>query len=158
MDATTRELINSITERYDSAREIPGGHTCSVFYDCAQLTPNSLVRLAALTIGHLPAHSFEVAIGIAPRGVFFGAAVAGGRQAGFISITGEYWGADIKGKKVILVDDVVCTGTAFKKAREAIKEFNVDLIGYAAIVNRSDNPELIIDGIPVWSSYQTTLE
>ena len=158
MDATTRDLIKQITVRYDSPQEVPGGHVCSVFYDCAQLAPNGLVRLAAQAVGSLPSDAFEVAIGLAPRGVFFSAAVAGGRQVGFISTVNEYWGADIQGKKVVLVDDVVCTGNSFRRAREVLEPFNVQLVGYAVIVNRADDPDVKIDGLPVRSAYQTKLE
>ena len=157
MDDTTKSIIDRIIVRYQKPKPVPGGHECSVFYDCAQLSPNDLARLAAAATGHLDHAAFHIAVGIAYNGIFFASAVAGGRQVAILQKDGVVSGPSVKGKKVLLVSDVVCTGSEIKKAEDKILAAGGNVVGYAAIIDRSDG-KFGTDKKPFWSAYRTSLE
>ena len=156
MDETTRSIIDRITVTYKEPRILPTGHNCKVFYDCADLSPNDLARLAAQATGHLDSDAFDVAVGIAYNGIIFAAAVAGGRRVAILQPDGKITGPDITNKKVVIVDDVVCTGKNFKAAEDLIKRQAGEVIGYVSIIDRSAGH--FTPTMPLWSAYQTTME
>ena len=46
-------------------------------------------------------------------------------------------GFDIKGKRILIVDDVMTTGKSILETVEAVKEKNGDLVGIAVLIDRS---------------------
>lgn len=154
MDETTTSIIERITIRSDKPMRLLNGEYSSIFYDCIQLTPNDLARLAAESVGELPESTFDLAIGIAYSGILFAAAVAGGKQVAILDHEHTIQGPSIEGKKVILVDDVVHTGKRIARAIEAVTRFGGELVGVACIVHRQGDQSVGLT-LPVWSALQS---
>lgn len=157
MDETTASIISRITRKGGEQNALPKDLCCSVFYDCLSLTPNDLARLAAEATGDLSETAFDAAVGIAYTGMFFAAAVAGGQQVGVLQADGVYRGPDLRGKKVVVVDDVVHTGGRLQNAAAALEKLGAVIAGFAVIVDRSDGT-FGSKGIPLWSAHQTCME
>lgn len=156
MDETTQTAIDKITIKYSNSQKIPSGHTSSVYYDCIQLSPNDLARLAAEAVGHLDADDFDLALGIAYSGICFAAAVAGGRQVGILQTDCKVCGPDLKGKRVVIVDDVVHSGKRMQQAEDIATKYGAKVIAWACIVDRSDG-KVGSPSKPLWSAYQTNM-
>ncbi|MCO6430781.1 MAG: hypothetical protein J5J00_07960 [Deltaproteobacteria bacterium] len=156
MDETTKAIIDRITVRKDEPFKTPNGHTATVFYDCIQLSPNELARLAAQAVGHLEHDAFDIAVGLAYAGIFFSAAVAGGRQVAILQADGEFTGPPLNGKKVVVVDDVVHSGRRIGGAAERVKASGGIVVGLACIVDRS-NGSVGSKETPLWSAFQTEM-
>lgn len=137
-DETTESIIKRITVQYKTPREIPGGHTVSSFFDCVNLTPTELARLAAQAIGDLPISFFDMAVGVAFTGILFGGAVAGGREVGILTPSGELIGPRLEGKKIVIVDDVIVRGTKVLQAKNAIEALGGNVVGFVCIVFRGN--------------------
>ncbi len=157
MDETTRSIIEKITVRYAAPTKIPSGHECQVFYDCFQLSPNDLARLAAQTVGHLPDHSFDMVVGIAYSGVFFASAVAGGRQVAIIQKDEKLFGPSPQGKNILIVDDVVFKGNHLDRAERILTAAGGHVMGFACIIDRSAGA-VGSKNRPLWSAFQTSME
>lgn len=156
MDDTTKSIIDKITLSLATPKEIPGGYRVKVFYDCVQLSPNDLARLAAQATGHLAEGVFDIAVGIAYSGILFASAVASGQKVSILQIDGKLTGPEVKGKKVIVVDDVVCTGSRVCEAEKIIEQFGGKVVGYACIVDRSCGKFGLPDK-PLWSAFQAEM-
>ena len=157
VDETTRAIIERITIRYSEPRAIRGGHTCRVFYDCSLLSPNDLARLAAEAAGHLEESTFGMVVGLAYSGVFLAAAVAGGRQVGILETDGKLYGPPVKGKRLLISDDVVYSGSHLLKADQILTAAGAEVVGYVCIVDRSEGQEPPL-AKPLWSALRTALE
>lgn len=157
MDATTKTLIDSITIKCDPPKKLSSGREVSVFYDCAALSMADLSRLAALAVGHLEEDDFDMVVGIAYSGILFATSIAGGREVSIIEKEGTVYGANIKGMKALIVDDVVCSGSHLKKGRKIIESLGAKVVGYACIVDRSQGMS-DIEGIPLYPAFQANLE
>ena len=156
MDETTRSIIDRITIVNPQPVRIYSGHVCKVFYDCIQLSPNDLARLAAQTIGHLHEGAFDLALGIAYSGIFFAAAIAGGRQIAILQKDGLVCGPSLTDKTIIIVDDVVHSGRHLFNAERIASSAGARVAGYACIVDRS-NSKVGTPEKPLWSAFQTTM-
>ena len=156
MDETTKAVIERITTRYPEPRLIPSGHQSNAFYDCSQLTPNELARLAAEAIGDLPEDVFDVAVGLAYQGILFASAIAGGRGVAILQADGKLSGASVAGKKVVVVDDITCSGHRLKQAAEVLRTAGATVVGFAVIVDRSDGV-IGAAAAPLWSAFQTNM-
>lgn len=157
MDDTTRSIIERITVSYSEPQKIPSGHSCKVYYDCASLSPSDLARLAAQATGHLAEGEFDMVLGIAYTGVFFAAAVAGGKPAAILQIDGELFGPSLKGHRILVVDDVLHSGRRMREAAKKAEASGATVVGYACIVDRSSG-SVSKSNVPVWSACQTTME
>lgn len=161
MDDTTRASVEKVTVRFDKPTRISSGQLVSVFYDCYQLTPSQLARLAADAIGDMPHEFFDVAIGLAYSGILYAAAVAGGRQVAIIQKDGKLFGPDIKGRKVLIVDDVAHTGEHLLKAARIVEERGAEVVGFVCIIDRSEGALTSVSSAlnaPMWSAFQTNME
>lgn len=161
MDETTKASIDKISLRYETPQEISSGQVVSVFYDCFQLTPSELARMAAEAIGDLPHDAFDIAVGLAYSGILFSAAVSGGRQVAIVQKNGQLFGPDVRGKKVVIVDDVAHTGGHLLKGAEIVQAQGGDIVGYVCIVDRSSGvltSEGSILKAPLWSAFQADME
>lgn len=161
MDDTTRASVDRITVRFDSPTKISSGQVVSVFYDCYQLAPSELARLAADAIGDMPHDFFDIAVGLAYSGILYAAAVAGGRQVAILQKDGKLFGPDIKGRKVLVVDDVVHTGEHVLRAAETVKEHGAELVGFVCIIDRSEGALTTTSSVlqaPLWSAFQANME
>ena len=156
MDETTKAVIDAITINYDGPRRIPSGHESCKYYDCKRLSPNELARLAAEATGHLPEDAFDVALGLAYEGILFAAAVAAGKYVAILQADGKLTGADIKGKRVVIVDDVVHSGRRILDAEKIATAAGAKIVGYACIVDRSDGA-FGSKNQPLWSAFQTNM-
>lgn len=156
MDETTRSIIDRITIVNPEPVRIYSGHVCKVFYDCIQLSPNDLARLAAQATGHLPEGAFDLALGLAYSGIFFAAAVAAGRQVGILQKDALICGPSITGKSIVIVDDVVHSGRHLINAERIAHSAGAKVIGYACIIDRS-NGSIGEQNRPLWSAFQTTM-
>jgi orotate phosphoribosyltransferase len=132
-----------------------------VFYDCYQLAPSELARLAADAIGDLEHDAFDVAVGLAYSGILYSAAVAGGRKVAILQKDGNFFGPDLKGKRVVVVDDVVHTGRHLVEAAKKVEEEGGIVVGFVCIIDRSSGTlrgpasPLIA---PLWSAFQSDME
>jgi orotate phosphoribosyltransferase len=160
MDDTTKASIDRIAIRFDRPTRIPSGQVASVFYDCYQLTPSELARLAADAIGDLEHEVFDIAVGLAYSGILFAAAVSGGRRVAILQKDGKIFGPDLKGRRVVVVDDVVHTGKHLIDAAEKIRAEGGNVVGYVCIIDRSGGA-LSEDGsplkAPLWSAFQSDM-
>ena len=155
MDDTTRDIIERITVKFSKPTCIRSGHSCMVYYDCIQLTPSDLARLAAQATGHLEEHAFDLAVGVAYYGVLFAAAVAGGKQVVILQTDDKLCGPSVKGRRVVLVDDVVYSGSGMRRAAEIVRAAGATVAGYACIVDRSEGKTAL--DCPLWSAYRTNM-
>lgn len=156
MDETTARIIERITRRYDTPVTLPNGEESSIFFDCLDLNPGELARLSAQAIGHLSDDAFDFAVGIAYSGIFFAAAVAGGKNVGILQHDGALCGPRVDGRRVVVVDDVICTAQRVTRASSLIEEAGGHVIGYCCIVDRTSQSQSSI-GKPIWSAYQVSL-
>ena len=156
MDETTKAIIDSITVRYSKPTKIPSGDLCTVFYDCIQLSPADLARLAAEATGDLHEGTFEVALGLAYTGILFASAVAGGKQVSMLTTDNKIYGVDVKGKKVVIVDDVVHSGKRLLEATKLVEQAGGIVAGYACIIDRSLR-KFGTPSRPLWSAHQTDM-
>ena len=158
MDETTREIIRSITVRSETERPLPGGHSGCVYYDCPQLTPSQLSRLAASAMWEDEHIDFDVVVGLAYRGIFFASAIAGGKPAAILQADGGVFGPALKDKRVILVDDVIVNGTAILKSKAQVEALGAKVVAFACIIDRSNGKPGKELGCPLISSFRTILE
>lgn len=158
MDETTREIIRNITVRSEAGRSLPGGHIGCVYYDCPQLTPSQLSRLAASAMWEDEHIEFDIVVGLAYRGIFFASAIAGGKPAAILQADGRIYGPSLDRKRVIVVDDVIVNGTTISKSKDQLEALGAKVVALACIIDRSNNligKEL---GVPLISAYRTVLE
>lgn len=153
MDETTKAIIEKITVRHPAPVPLPGGGQARVVYDCALLSPNDLARMAAEAMGDLPEGTFDAVLGIAYRGILFGAAVAGGHHIIIVEKDGTLCGPAIRGRKVVIADDVVHTGDHLMQVRAIAEHAGATVVGFACIVDRSEDG-LIRTGLPLWSAFR----
>jgi len=160
MDETTKASIEKITIRFERPTRLPSGQVASVFYDCYQLAPSELARLAADAIGDLDHDTFDLAVGLAYSGILYAAAVAGGRKVAILQKDGKIFGPDLRGKRVVIVDDVVHTGQHLLEAAERVKAEGGDVVGFVCIIDRSSGK---LKGAtsplraPLWSAFETEM-
>ncbi len=157
MDETTKSIIDKITIVFPKPTRIPTGRVCTKFYDTFQLSPNDLARLGALAVGHLDHDEFDIAVGLAYSGVLFAAAVAGGRRVAILQKDGRFFGPDLKGLRVVVVDDVVHSGQRLLEAAKKVETEGGLTTGYACIIDRSVAGALPLSK-PLWSAFQSELE
>ncbi len=149
-DETNESIIKRITVEFPEPKLINGGHRVKTFFDCIRLTPTELARLAAQCVGDLPIEFFDMAIGVAYTGILFGGAVAGGREVGILTEDGNFIGPELKGKKVLLVDDVIVQGAKVQKARTVVESLGATVVGYACIVSRVSTKNL---SLPIFAAH-----
>jgi orotate phosphoribosyltransferase len=160
MDETTKASIERITIRFEKPTRIPSGQVASVFYDCYQLAPSELARLAADAIGDLDHEAFDVSLGLAYSGILFAAAVAGGRKVAILQKDGRIFGPDLRGKRVVIVDDVVHTGRHIMQAAEIVQAEGGTVVGFVCIIDRSAGALTGASsqlGAPLWSAFQSDM-
>ena len=156
MNETVKALIDSITRVYDSPRVVAGHHVAKEFFDCEHLLPADLARLAAAATGHLEEHAFDAVLGIAYTGILYAAAVAGGRQVNIFRHDRQVTGPTLKGKRVLIADDVISTGASVQVAENKALALGAQVVGYVCIVDRSTG--LIGAGrMPIYSAWQQAL-
>ncbi len=153
MDETTREIIERITS---TSGTLPDGRNLQIFYDCDKLTPSELTRLAAQAVGHLPEDAFDIAVGIAYKGILFAAAIAAGRNVSILQADGQLSGPAVAGQKVVLVDDVVSSGDRIIAAERKLESFGAKVVAYCCIVDRSDG-KFGTNAKPLFSALQTNM-
>jgi len=163
MEDTTKGIIERIAIRFPKPTRIPTGQVCSVFYDCFQLAPNELARLAADAVGHLDHDAFDMVLGIAYSGILFGAAVAGGRKVVILQKDGRIFGPDLRGQRVVVADDVVQMGARMRSAAMQVEEEGGIVVGFACIIDRSKGTfdggsDKNAEKRPLWSAFQTDME
>lgn len=160
MDETTKASIERITIRFEKPTRIPSGQVATMFYDCYQLAPSELARLAADAIGDLDHEAFDVALGLAYSGILFAAAVAGGRKVAILQKDGKIFGPDLRGKRVVVVDDVVHTGRHVAEAADIVRAEGGVVVGFVCIIDRSSGqlqrPESQLKA-PLWSAFQADM-
>jgi orotate phosphoribosyltransferase len=160
MDDTTKASIDRIAIRFEKPTRIPSGQVASMFYDCYQLTPSELARLAADAVGDLEHDAFEMVLGLAYSGILFAAAVAGGRRVAILQKDGRIFGPDLRGRRVVIVDDVVHTGRHMLEAAEKVRSEGGIVIGFVCIIDRSAG---LLSGVdsslkaPLWSAFQAEM-
>jgi len=156
-DDTTKTIIEKITVTSKTPMIIPGTeHRSTIYYDCAQLTPGDLARLAAGATGHLGAEDFDLALGVAYTGILLASAVAGGRQVAIFGKDGAMYGPACKRRKVLIVNDVIYTGTEVSKAADAARAAGGQIVGFACIIDRSAGSGEL-GGRPIYSAMQVKL-
>jgi orotate phosphoribosyltransferase len=165
MDETTKKVIDRISVVYPKPTKIPTGQTCSVFYDCFQLSPSDLARLAADAVGDVDHDSFDIVVGLAYSGILYAAAVAGGKKVGILQKDGQFFGPPLKGLRVILADDVVHSGGRLRDAAAKVTAAGGTLVGCACIIDRSGGKfqsgivsEQNGSSTPLWSAFQTDMD
>ncbi len=151
MDETTGAIIERITVRSDKPMHLANGEYSKVFYDCIQLTPNDLARLAAEAVGEIPESDFDMVVGLAYSGILFAAAVAGGKQVAILDHEQKLHGPDISGQRIIVADDVVHTTRRVNDAIGVISRYGGKVVGVACIIHRASSAQF---SFPVWSAFQ----
>ena len=157
MDETSKAIIDKITVRYAKPTTIVSGHRSTIFFDCIRLSPADLARLAAEATGDLPDGQFDIALGIAYTGILYASAVAGGKEVAILATDNSIFGPSVKGKRVVIVDDVVHSGGRMQSAQLAVEASGGKVVGYACIIDRS-NGKFGSAATPLWSAYQAPME
>jgi orotate phosphoribosyltransferase len=160
MDETTKASIDRITIRFERPTRLPGGQFASIFYDCYQLAPSELARLAADAVGDLEHDAFDIAVGLAYSGIMYAAAVAGGRKVAILQKDGQIFGPDLRGRRVVIVDDVVHTGRHFIEAAKKVEQEGGVVVGFVCIIDRSSGmlkgPQSPLSA-PLWSAFESEM-
>lgn len=130
---------------------LANGEYSKIFYDCIQLTPNDLARLAAEAVGEIPESDFDMVVGLAYSGILFAAAVAGGKQVAILDHAHKLQGPDINGQRIIIADDVVHTTRRVNEAAGVISQYGGKVIGIACVIHRVSSVQF---AFPIWSAYQ----
>ena len=149
--------------RKDQMFTLKSGRLSPYFFNAGRL--NDGEALAALAAGY--AHTIKawgdtylnentVLFGPAYKGIPLAAAAAMGlwlhfglrvpiafnrKEAKDHGEGGELIGASLKGKEVIIVDDVIIVGTAVRDSQELIKKAGGNLIGVVTILDRKECPD-----------------
>ena len=165
MDETTKKVIDRISVTYAKPTQIPTGQVCSVFYDCFQLSPSDLARLAAEAVGDVDHDTFDMVVGLAYSGILYAAAVAGGKKVGIIQKDGQFFGPPLKGLRVVIADDVVHSGGRIREAAGKVVAAGGEVVGFACIIDRSGGTfhtgrisDQKGESKPLWSAFQTDME
>lgn len=165
MDETTKKVIDRISVAYAKPTQIPTGQVCSVFYDCFQLSPSDLARLAADAVGDVDHDTFDIVVGLAYSGILYAAAVAGGKKVGILQKNGQFFGPSLKGLRVIIADDVVHSGGRMREAAAKVVSAGGEVVGFACIIDRSGgkfqagvSSDQKGETKPLWSAFQTDME
>ena len=158
MDETTREIIRSITVRYEQPQSLPGGHTGCVYYDCPQLSPSQLSRLAASAMWEDEHIEFDIIVGLAYRGILFASALAGGKHVAILQADRNMFGPSLKQKRVIVVDDVIVGGATILESKKHLESLGAEVVAVACIIDRSATGIERSLGCPLISSFRTVLE
>jgi len=156
MDETTGTIIDKICLKYPEPTKLLSGHVATSYYSSLSLSTSDLARLAASATGHLAGDHFDVAVAASLTGVFFAVEAAGGKHVALLREDGTVFGGSVQGKRVALVDDVVCTGTTFTRARNRLEAQGARVVAYIVIVDRLSSPGEL-DGLSVWSAHQDEL-
>lgn len=155
MDETTRFIIDRITKKFDAPTKIREGKICSVYYDCTELTPNELSRLGALAIGD-GIEDYQVVVPVSKYAILYAGAVAGSKPVSFFNDSNNIIGVDLLDKKVLLVSDVVHTGSEMLKVQNLVNENGGKVSAFLCIVDRS-NGEFSYKGKKMYSALTTDL-
>jgi len=135
---------------------LKSGRQSPYYFNSGMLNNGSLIATlasayAALIVVEFP--TFDVLFGPAYKGIPLAAATAValqteyGRSVGFaynrkeVKDHGEggwHVGADIKGKKVLILDDVFTAGTAVRQAAQGIREAGGDVVGVVLALDREE--------------------
>lgn len=161
MDETTKAAIERIAIRYNQPTKIPSGDVATVFYDCFQLSPSELARLAADAVGDLDHDTFDMAVGLAYSGILFASAVAGGRNVAILQKDGNFFGPTLQGRRVVIVDDVVHSGSRIREAARKVAAAGGAVVGFVCIIDRSSGAFRGATsplGAPLWSAFQADME
>ena len=65
-------------------------------------------------------------------------------------------GPDVRGRKVLVVEDVCTTGASALMAVEALREARADVVGVAAVVDRGAREAFDAVGVPYFAAYTAT--
>lgn len=165
MDETTKKIIEKISVVHAKPTPIPTGQVCSVFYDCFQLSPSDLARLAADAVGDVDHDLFDVVVGLAYSGILYAAAVAGGKKVAILQKDGQIFGPSLTGLRVVIADDVVHMGGRMRDAASKVIAAGGEVVGYACIIDRSAGAfesgvasDVKAESRPLWSAFQTDME
>jgi orotate phosphoribosyltransferase len=143
---------------------LSSGLHSSRYLQCARvlMDPARASRLASALVAKLPRDlrsSIEVVVSPAMGGIIIGHEVARalGVEAMFLERpTGTFElrrGFRLRAaQKVLLVEDVITTGLSSREAIEAVKEADGDVIGTAALVDRSNGEAEL--GVPFYALVQ----
>ena len=143
----------NVKELLIEAKGLLKGHFCltsglhsDTYFQCAKLYqyPEIVEKLAKELAKKLKDIEFDTIIAPAIGAVIFGYEVAKQskkrnlfveRKDGLMQLRRGY--TLEKGEKVVIVEDVITTARTIFETKEAIKEFNCDVVGVACIVDRT---------------------
>jgi orotate phosphoribosyltransferase len=104
-------------------------------------------------------NQFGLVVGVAYTGILFAAAVAGGRHVGILRADGVLHGPPPDAREVLLVDDVVFSGTSISRAKTQLENQGYRVTAFACIVDRTSemqtgaNADQTNITLPLYSSY-----
>ena len=143
----------NVKELLIEAKGLLKGHFCltsglhsDTYFQCAKLYqyPEIVEKLAKELAKKLKDIEFDTIVAPAIGAVIFGYEVAKQskkrnlfveRKDGLMQLRRGY--TLEKGEKVVIVEDVITTARTIFETKEAIKEFNCDVVGVACIVDRT---------------------
>ena len=142
-----------IKELLSSAGGLLSGHFCltsglhsDTYFQCAKLYqyPNIVEQLAKKLANELSSLDFETVVSPAIGAVIFGYEVAKQTQKRNLFVERKDGEMQLrrgyslkKGEKIIIVEDVITTARTIFETKEALKEFGVEVVGVACIVDRT---------------------
>ncbi|MDO8567103.1 MAG: orotate phosphoribosyltransferase [Dehalococcoidales bacterium] len=107
--------------------------------------PNYTEKLCGMIASHFKGLGVQVVAGPTTGGIILAFEV--GRQMGVRSIFAEKEGTERKfrrgfnispGEKVLIVDDILTTGSSIKEVISAVNKLGGDIVGFGVLVNRSE--------------------
>ena len=125
--------------------------------------PEVLSALCTEVVEHFRSHEFDAVAGPTTGGIIIAFEVA--RQLGLPAVYVESEDGKKKlrrnktlepGTRVLIVDDVLTTGTSLVESRTAIEEAGGTVVGYAVLIDRS--PEGFDLGLPLFGAYRVEAE
>jgi len=142
-----------VKELLTKAEGLLKGHFCltsglhsDTYFQCAKLYqyPNIVEQLAKKLANELSSLDFETVVSPAIGAVIFGYEVAKQTQKRNLFVERKDGEMQLrrgyslkKGEKIIIVEDVITTARTIFETKEALKEFGVEVVGVACIVDRT---------------------
>ncbi len=165
MSREVEEIFREAGAILEGHFELASGLHSPVYWEKFRVlsSPHHTERLCKMIAQHFKGAAVEVVTGPTLGGIIIAFEVA--RQLGVRSIYAERDGAGRdfrrgfsinRGERVLVVDDVLTTGSSTLEVIKAVKRHDGEIAGVGVLVDRSSGGVTKIEGYPVFSCHQVS--
>jgi len=162
-DASLGHDVNAVA-RLEGEFRLRSGQTSNVYFDKYRFEarPDLLRRVAAAMVSLLP-EGVEILAGLELGGVPIATAMSleTGLQAAFVrKVAKDYGtclaieGADVKGRRVVIVEDVITTGGQVALSAADLRAAGAELVAVVCAIYRGEGAPHVkgLEGVPVFAA------